>query len=78
MLLLLSFALKYVQMVFNTKKYHSSYYSRNQYHNYNLLLIYFSKSLMASVSIIGRTFVVEKPAIDTTGQVMSELTGIRL
>lgn len=77
MLLLLSFAMKYIEMMLNANEDSSGDYSRNQYHNYNLLLIYFSRSLMASVSIIGRTFVVEKPAIDTTGQVISEFTGIR-
>ena len=39
--------------------------------------MYFSSILIANVSIKGRTFVVEKPAIDTTGQVISESLGIR-
>ena len=39
--------------------------------------MYFSRSFTAIVSIIGRTFVVEKPAIDTTGQIISESLGIR-
>ncbi len=78
MLLLLPFAIKQMEVMLNVNEDSSGDYSRNQYHNYNLLLIYFSRNLIASVSNIGSTFVVEKPAIDTTGQVMSELTGIRL